>query len=144
MFTPAEDIGPSPEVAVPVLQAEIVAAPAGKDDQGRFTAGHTLAKGRPRGSLNAFTKTLKAELREILQDTGARGNPLAVAHSIMRDESNKPEIRLRACDLLLSYLIPKKHAVELEPPDGNFEEQTVRITEQIRRYFTVTTVSKEG
>jgi hypothetical protein len=110
---------PPPETAVAVV----------RDEKGMFAPGNPGPSRSRKGSMNKVSRVFREELAERVQRTGE--NPLLILLDIASN-SAKDEVRCRACDILLGYVMPRK--VELSGPDDGDEITEERIT-RTRKMF---------
>ena len=119
---------------IPVLEAELIPAPAeGRDQGGRFQPGNQIS-GRKPGSLNKISRQMQeAFAREMELDV--ENNPLTILLRIARNIEYPVMVRVQAADRCARYLAPRLMQVELETPDASFEQETIKIRQKLRGMF---------
>jgi hypothetical protein len=80
--------------------------------------------GRPAGSLNVVTKTMKEQLARVIDDGGVECNPLVILYRIANGQIDEPvsaKTKVDAADKLLRYLAPRLIAIDRsdEQDSGN-------------------------
>jgi hypothetical protein len=90
---------------------------------GKFEKGHTLAKGRPKGSLNRTTEMMRLNIARAVNNTLD-----TIQTDLAEIKKNNPEKAMELAMKLMEYSLPKLRSIDINGSmDVNAKIQQISI-----------------
>jgi hypothetical protein len=113
---------------------EIVQVDRVRDERGRILPGARIAAGTRRGSLNRLTKLIKQEIARAIE-AGELAHPLMALLRIANDPDVAVNLRIKANAEALPFLMPVKHALEIDAPEPADEAEIQAVKRRLQVLF---------
>jgi hypothetical protein len=112
---------------------EIASVEKIRDERGRILPGARLP-GTRKGSFNRLTRLVKDEVSRAIE-AGELVHPLLALLKIANDSNTPVNLRIKANAEALPYLMPVKHALEIDAPEATDEAEIQRTKRMLMTLF---------